>query len=112
VDVHAVHRRVDDVVAAGAEIDAGVPARQVALRVRQDPVALERATDRAAARAELLDAARPDPGAVAADDGQTKRHRNRPCARGAVVATRILPRSGQRSIATTSRVPPERLLVL
>jgi hypothetical protein len=43
VDVDTVRRRIDDVVASRAEVDARVSARQVALAVGQDPVALERA---------------------------------------------------------------------
>ena len=48
VDVDAVRRGVDDVIAAGAEIDARVAARQIALAVGKHPIAFERAADRAA----------------------------------------------------------------
>src|SRR5690606_13911647 len=90
VDVHTVHRRVNDVIAARAEVDARVSAREVALRVRQRPVAFERAADRAAVRPELLHAELSQ--LVTTDDAQTKRHRSHPSAWGAVVATRILCR--------------------
>ena len=72
VDVHAVRRAVDDVVAAGAIVDARVAARQVALPVGQHPVALERAADRAARVAELAHAAFAESLAVTTDDLQAQ----------------------------------------
>ena len=54
VDVNAVRRSVDYVVAAGAIVDARVAARDVALAVRQYPIAFERAADRAAVAAEFF----------------------------------------------------------
>jgi hypothetical protein len=53
VDVDAVRRGVDDVVAAGAKVDARVATREITLAVRQDPVAFERTADRAAVVPEL-----------------------------------------------------------
>src|SRR6478752_8689855 len=87
VDVDAVRRRVDDVVAARAIVDARVPARYVALPVGQHPVALERAPDRTAFAAEFFRAALTESLTVATDDLQAQRH-DRPSTRRAERAQR------------------------
>ena len=70
VDVDAVRRRVDDVIAARAEVDARVAARQIALAVGKHPVALERAADRAAVVPELHRASFAEALAMTTDDLQ------------------------------------------
>jgi hypothetical protein len=52
IDVNAIGTGVDEVVNATLEVDRGVTPRDIAIRIRQDPVVLQRAPDRAAFIAE------------------------------------------------------------
>src|SRR5690606_34405366 len=87
VHVDAVRRRVDDVVAAASEVDARVPAGQIAAGIRQHPVTAGRTADRAAGRPELHRAAFAELLAERADNLQTQSHTGRPCALSKVMTT-------------------------
>lgn len=74
VDEHAVLRGVDDVIAAGAKVDARMPARHEAMTVGQAPVGFERTADRAAGLAESHIGFFAERLAVPADDFEGETH--------------------------------------
>ena len=105
IDEDAVGRGVDDVVAAGAVVDARVSARQIALRIRQDPVAFERSADRAAVVPKLDAAPLAEALMVSADHSETQCHIVSCCGRVAAHPGAKIPVSPAReSSAGASRL--------
>ena len=74
VHVHAVAAHVGEVIHAAAVVDRGMAARDVAVRVGQDPVVLQRTTDCAALLVELAHVVVAHKIAVFGDDFDLQRH--------------------------------------
>ena len=97
IDEHPIGAEVFEAEVAVAKIDAGVVRGYVAQRVRQHPIVVARAPDRAAAHAEKDGMALGELPPVIADDAQAKRH-------GAPKSSGILQRKSE-PIARTRQLP-------